>query len=115
MEQAGQLQREQTSKPSGQCRNHPVRPGRKAKGLDKRCRQPVDERRLGKRPIINGVREDPTILHHDIKSANVLLVLGSEGVLTAKIADFGLAEGVGATSLASSSAHPMGGTLQENR
>ena len=58
------------------------------------------------------------LLHHDIKSANVLLVSSDEHGnkrLTAKLSDFGLATNVsGASTLAGTSqskTHAAGGTL----
>ena len=58
-------------------------------------------------------RKPKPLLHHDLKSANVLLWPTSEDGLLPKVSDFGLASGIGSTTTASMTSRLKagGGTL----
>ena len=55
------------------------------------------------------------VLHHDLKSANILLFDAPGGGLLPKLADFGLAKVIGASTTGHSTMHASAGTSAASR
>ena len=55
--------------------------------------------------------QTPPVLHHDLKSDNVLLFDGADGQLVPKLTDFGLAVNLGGSSASLRSHHGGAGTV----